>query len=217
MKGLLVKDFKLLKNMRNSLIMILIIAVGMSAYIKDLTFIIVYLAFIGTTFTTSTLSYDEFDNGYAFLFSLPVTKRDYVLEKYSFGLILSGGGWLLGMALATVSGMARNNVPFTEWIVIGLELLPFPIIMLSVVLPFYIKFGGEKGRIGMICVLGGTFMIGVLGGKLLKALHFDIGALAEDFSALGEGMVTLCANLVGVICLAVSVRISMAIMKKREF
>ena len=35
----------------------------------------------------SSISYDEFDNGNAFLFSLPITRKDYVLEKYIFGSV----------------------------------------------------------------------------------------------------------------------------------
>ncbi len=217
MKGLLVKDFKLLKNMKNSMIVILIIAVGMSVYISDLTFIIVYLSFLGSSFTTGTLSYDEFDNGYAFLFSLPVTRKHYVMEKYIFGLLISGGGWLLGLVLAAISGMVRNNGSVMEWLMIGLGLLPFPLIVLAFVLPLHIKFGGEKGRIGMICVLGGVFLIGVLGAKVLQMLHLDLGALTESLSTMGEGMIILCADLAGVLFLAVSIGISNSIMKKKEF
>lgn len=53
MKGLLIKDFKLLiTNMKYSLLMIVLIAVGISAYTTDTTFVIVYLSIIGTSFTT---------------------------------------------------------------------------------------------------------------------------------------------------------------------
>jgi ABC-type transport system involved in multi-copper enzyme maturation permease subunit len=106
MKGLLIKDIRLMKNMRNSIIMI---AVSMGAYMKDVSFIITYLALIGASFTTSTMSYDEFDNGYTFLLSLPVTRKGYVLEKYAFGLLLGGGGWLLGSVIVTVAG--RSGIP----------------------------------------------------------------------------------------------------------
>ena len=84
MKGLLIKDLRLMKNMGNSLAIILLVAVGMSFYISDMSFIVIYMAIIGTSFTSSTISYDEFDNGNAFLFSLPVSRKDYVLEKYLF-------------------------------------------------------------------------------------------------------------------------------------
>ena len=66
MKGLLIKDLRLMKNMGNSLAIILLVAVGMSFYSSDMSFIVIYLAIIGTSFTSSTISYDEFDNGNAF-------------------------------------------------------------------------------------------------------------------------------------------------------
>ena len=47
MKGLLVKDIRLMKNMKNSIIMIILIAVGMGSYLKDVSFIITYMALIG--------------------------------------------------------------------------------------------------------------------------------------------------------------------------
>ena len=83
MKGLLIKDIRLMKNMRNSIIMILLIAVSMGAYMKDVSFIITYLALIGASFTTSTMSYDELDNFYTFILSLPVNINGYVHEKKS--------------------------------------------------------------------------------------------------------------------------------------
>ena len=90
MKGMLIKDFKLLRNMRNSLIIIVLVAVTSGAYLQDASFVIPYLAFIGATFASSTLSYDEYDNGYAYLLSMPVTRKGYVTEKYILGFILGG-------------------------------------------------------------------------------------------------------------------------------
>ena len=36
-------------------------------------------------FAITTISYDEFDNGLAFLMTLPVTRKQYVAEKYLLG------------------------------------------------------------------------------------------------------------------------------------
>ncbi len=43
--------------------------------------IVGYCTMFGMLFTVNTISYDEFDHGYLFLFTLPVTRKDYVLEK----------------------------------------------------------------------------------------------------------------------------------------
>lgn len=217
MKGLLIKDMKLMKNMKNSLLMILVIALGMSYYMKDLSFIIVYLALLGTTFTSSTLSYDEFDKGYAFLFALPVTKKDYVIEKYGLGLILSGGGWLLGTVLVTVAGLLRNTGSVADNLTMGLMLLPVPLFLLSILLPFHLKFGGEKGRIVMIIVAGALFVVGILGAQLAKEMNLDIDAMWENLPVMGTGAMIVCGIGIGLILLVLSCRISISIIKKWEF
>ena len=217
MKGLLIKDIRLMKNMKNSMLMIVVIAVGMGAYMKDASFIITYLALIGATFTTSTMSYDEFDNGYAFLLSLPVTRKGYVLEKYTFGLLMSGGGWLLGSVIAAVAGAVRNTSPVSDSLMMSMVMLPFALLLLSVLLPFHMKFGGEKGRIIMIIAMGLLFAAIVLGAKLAESIHIDLDAALEKLPAMKTGAVAVSAIVIGVVILLLSCRISIGIMNKKEF
>lgn len=217
MKGLLIKDIRLMKNMRNSIIMILLIAVSMGAYIKDVSFIITYLALIGASFTTSTMSYDEFDNGYTFLLSLPVTRKGYVLEKYAFGLLLGGGGWLLGSVIVTVAGAVRNTSTVTDSLMMSLVMLPVALLLLSVLIPFHMKFGGEKGRIVMIITIGLIFAATVLGVKLAEAMNIDLDAALEKLPVMGTGAVAVGAVVISVVILLLSCRISIGIMNKKEF
>lgn len=217
MKGLLIKDIRLMKNMRNSIIMILLIAVSMGAYMKDVSFIITYLALIGASFTTSTMSYDEFDNGYTFLLSLPVTRKGYVLEKYAFGLLLGGGGWLLGSVIVTVAGAVRNTSTVTDSLMMSLVMLPVALLLLSVLIPFHMKFGGEKGRIVMIITIGLIFAATVLGVKLAEAMNIDLDAALEKLPVMGTGAVAVGAVVISVVILLLSCRISIGIINKKEF
>lgn len=217
MKGLLIKDFKLMKNMKNSLLIIAVIAVGMAGYLKDLTFLIVYLALLGATFTTSTLSYDEFDNGYAFLFCLPVERKGYVAEKYGFGLIMSGGGWLMGSLLAAAGGVMRGTASVGDTAMASLAMLPVPLILLAVLLPLHLKFGGEKGRLVMFCMAGALAIAGLVGVKAAEMLHLDLDALLESLSAMSMGMAAAAGAAAAAALLALSCRVSMGIVKKWEF
>ncbi len=61
-------------------------------------------------FTLSTISYDEFDNGNAFLFSLPITRAGYVVEKYCFALILALSAWTISTLLVVIAGTAGRWV-----------------------------------------------------------------------------------------------------------
>ena len=74
------------------------------------SFPIGFLGFVGSLFSLSSISYDEFDNGNAFLFSLPITRKDYVLEKYIFGLISGITSLLLGTVISLIAiGIAKTG------------------------------------------------------------------------------------------------------------
>lgn len=70
MKGLFVKDLKLMMLQKNFLLLILAIVIGMMIFTDDVIFPLGFLSFIVSLFTVSTISYDDFDNGNAFLFTL---------------------------------------------------------------------------------------------------------------------------------------------------
>lgn len=217
MKGLLIKDLRLMKNMGNSLALILVMAVGMSFYIKDISFIVVYMAIIGTTLTSSTISYDEFDNGNAFLFSLPVSRKDYVLEKYLFSLLMCGVGWLLGSIIAIVAGAARHALVPAEGLMTAVALLPVAIGLNVVLIPLRLKFEAEKSRIAQIMVMGGFFLVCVLGAKLAERLGIDLNALGERMPAMSEGAGIAAVLAVSVVLLFISCHISIRIMERKEF
>ena len=76
MKGMLIKDFRLLKNQGKTLILMLLAVAVFMNLITDVgpSFVVGYITIIFSLFTVSTISYDEFDNCYLFLMTLPVSK-----------------------------------------------------------------------------------------------------------------------------------------------
>ncbi len=76
MKGLLIKDFKLLKGQKNFFMTITAISIIMIIVSPGTSFPIGFLGFVGALFSLSSISYDEFDNGNAFfIFFTDNTKR----------------------------------------------------------------------------------------------------------------------------------------------
>lgn len=148
MTGLLIKDFRLLKVQKNFFTLIVFILLGMILFSENNFFAISFATFIFSLFSTSTVSYDEFDNGNPFLFSLPVTRKGYVLEKYCFGLI---------------------------------------------------------------------FLLGVLAVKAAEALHIDLAFLFNSLSSLSMSALILGAIAVMLLLLLLSLKISMAVMNRKEF
>ena len=59
----------------------------------SVSFAIGYFTIVTAIFAITTISYDEFDYGLAFLMTLPVTRKQYVAEKYLLGAGLTAAAW----------------------------------------------------------------------------------------------------------------------------
>ena len=217
MKGLLIKDFKLLKGQKNFFMAITAISIIMIIVSPGTSFPIGLLGFVGALFSLSSISYDEFDNGNAFLFSLPITRKDYVLEKYIFGLISGIMFLLLGTVISLVAIGITKTGSFNEIFITAGSLFPTILLILSIMLPFILKFGGEKGRIAIIGVMGFIFVIGLLLIKATEFMGIDLYALLKKLPQFEPQMYVLLFLLLSVIVLTISYLISLAIMKKKEF
>lgn len=220
MKGLLVKDLKLVKN-QGKILILLAIAMGAVFGIMDAnpSFVVSYMTIFFTIFTISTISYDEYDNGFAFLLTLPATRQQYVHEKYLFSLIMMGGAWAGGMAVSILLGLIwRPEGGFSElygtsWIFIILGA-----VMVSVLVPLKLKFEGEKGRLVIPVVCLGGVLLFFLAYKYIDILPDGFTEkvidMAKDLGTVGIAMVSVVA---AVVIFAVSWLCSLRIMKKREF
>lgn len=218
MKGLLVKDFKLMIMQKNFFFMIIMIAVGMIAFTDDVSFPLGFLTFVISLFTLSTISYDEFDNGNAFLFTLPITRTGYVIEKYCFGLILGCGTWIFATILAIVATILRETLSIRDLMMIALIILPLMIVIQAIMLPFQLKFGAEKGRIAIIGAVG---VVAVIGGIIVngaKAIfNIDIANVINTLPTVSMGMLIGIMIAIAFIILLVSLKMSVAVMSKKEF
>ena len=114
MKGLLIKDYKLMLGQKSFLGMAALMSVLYLAIYKDPTFAVVFITVMCTMFTVSTLSYDEYENGMAYLFTLPISRNTYVLEKYVFALVNSTATGVIMYAMAygvvKIRGLAYHKV-----------------------------------------------------------------------------------------------------------
>lgn len=219
MKGLLIKDFKLLKVQKNFFLLILCIAIGIEIFTDSTSssFIIDFLSFVATLFTLSSISYDEFDNGNAFLFSLPITRKSYVIEKYGFGMILGSSFWAFGTLIVILKEVITHKYVSIDTVIAAFIILPIVFAVLAVMLPFQLKFGGEKGRIAIICTLVIVFLIGIVITKVANAFNINLSFLFHEIATLNSIILILVIIGITFFMLFVSYRISLSIMKKKEF
>lgn len=217
MKGLLIKDFRLMKSQINFFIILTAVTVVLAVFSDNPSFVPGYLPFVMSVFALSTISYDEFNNSSLFLFTLPVSRTGYALEKYCLSLILGAGSWLFALAVTTVSGMIKGTAVFSETAAAALIILPFLFISVAVMLPVQLKFGGEKGRIILMIIFGAVFLIFVTVLKTGEAIGNDIQAISNPLSGVNLKALFAGAFIAGAASLLISMKISCSVMNKKEF
>lgn len=222
MTGLLIKDWKLLKNQGRAFLIVLAMAVLLmfSDSIRQSNVVSSYLTFVVAMFAVSSFNYDEFDNGMSYLLALPVDRKTYVAEKYVFGLLLVFGAWILAMAVQIPLGLFfSSSQDWYEYFVTNILFLTMALVFLGYTFPLIIHFGTEKGRIYsfvlLIVVAGGLFFLEKAGldrWSLYSAID-QLGRVSMDVPALFAAGAILCGLLFqGVSCL-----LSFYLMKKKEF
>ena len=218
MKGLLIKDIRYLIGQKASIA----IFIGLGLYFllteTDVSFAMVFSMIMAAVFSTSSISYDNYENGMAFLLTLPVRKKTYVVSKYVFSLfVVVAMGSLIGI-LATLC--ATSGIGDVELSTLGGGMaagFAAAIVMLAVMIPVYIIFGAEKARVALLVVYGIVFAVGFLvknvaGGMLEKIVEF--GMKLNEMGAVQLGLM-----VVGVLAviLVVSLLVTMKVVEKKEY
>lgn len=115
MKGLLLKDLSIMKTQGRSAVLIMAIALFMLIVGNNTTFAVIYANILFVTFGITTLSYDNHDNGYAFLFTLPISRKLYVMEKYVFSILSIATGTVLSLILMIGASFIKDDyIPTTS-------------------------------------------------------------------------------------------------------
>lgn len=218
MKGLFIKDLKLMMLQKNFLLLILAIVIGMMIFTDDVVFPLGFLSFIVSLFTVSTISYDDFDNGNAFLFTLPITRNNYVIEKYSLGLLFGCIAWILATVLGIIATVLKDTSLVADLVQSSLIILSMMIVVQAIMLPFQLKFGGDKGRIAMIGAFGALAVIALVIVKGAEVIfNIDLVSLLDNLPTVSMGVLIAITIIIALLMLLLSMKISLSIMNKKEF
>lgn len=174
MKGLLIKDFQLsLLNIRMLVIICVVSIFITSSSTGSASFVISYVTIIFFMFVLTSISYDEMDHSISFLFTLPISRKTYVREKYIFSLICGMIGLVFSTAVCMVVGAVKNvNLIEPDMIPAALGIYLTLLFIVALMLPIQLKFGGDNGRIALFIVFGVIVAAIFIGSKILE--HFNI-------------------------------------------
>lgn len=216
MKGLLVKDFKLLTSGGNYFAMVsalaffevLCVLIGGEVF-SDLS----QGSMVIAALAVETKIYDFYDNGMAYLLTLPVSRRKYVRESYLF-TILHAVALMLVFNIMNIAAMvlkgsktqAYLDFLSDRWKSFGIILL-----IIALVIPFYIRFGVKKSS--YIAVIS-TMLIAV---GVLFVLFFALDEGMTLAVVLQKGMKILAGFPVVLLVLAGSYVLSVVLMERKDF
>lgn len=214
MKSLMVKDMLILKGQRKTFLLLIFVCLSL-CFINDSSFALGYLGLFAALLSLGTLSYDDYDNGYAFLFTLPVTRKMYIYGKYVFCLIVVAIGTLLGMAFSIVSLETKNTFYlFSDVIIDAIATIIVSMVMVGTMIPFRVKYGNENGRTVSGIVLGFLFASAII----LKNMFPKASSwLLEKGLSMSPTVLGVIAMAIGIIVIIITLMISIRIIEKKEY
>lgn len=211
MKGLLVKDFLLIFQRKQTLLMFLVISFVMGFSIGG-SFIVGYLCLLSTTLAVGTISYDDADNGLLFLLTWPISRQDYVLSKYVLCGIVAAVSWVLAFGFLGVLNVVKGlPFHFGEELTAAAALIPVVLLLFCLMIPVQLKYGPEKGRL-VVMLFGG----GLVGLFLLLEKFVSAETAAQLLDSIPE-MGYLAAGIIFCLCsLLISIQVSIRIMEHKK-
>ena len=221
MKGFLVKDYCLLAGQKKLFLLYIFLMIFMS-YAMESSFIISYFPMIATLLAFSTITYDSFDNGMAFIMTMPGARKNYANSKYLLSFIIIAASWVAALVLQFATLMIKKEA-FDTFDLLGQDMLYVPIFLIisSIIIPVVLKYGAEKGRIIMIIIFGIAAHIILAGTKLSRSgdlnIGFDTKAFISTIESISPFIIAAGLAAVALIIMLISMIISNSIMKKKEY
>lgn len=218
MRGLLKKDLYFISQQTRMFFVIgfLFVSFYFTKGIDSAPFVVSYTSMMGAILALSTIGYDDYENSGAFLMTLPITRKEYVLEKYIFGVLCCVLTWCFSTSIYLVLDFQE----FTELLMMAAFILITILAVEMVLIPIQLKFGTEKGRLALI----GVFVLGMLlvtaAKKVIEnnyALEAKTGDLIQKLSALKPSVLLLAAVLLIGVEAYISYQISVKILEKKEY
>ena len=217
MKGMLIKDVKLMKNQMMFFIAIIFMSIAFSAMWENPFFAIGYATSLVSIFTISTISYDDYENGMAYLFTLPISRREYVMEKYLFGVLSTFLALVAAAAIAFgIGAVQKIEFSMDEFVSVAAMSLVMASFILAFSLPVQLKFGAERSRVALLLVMGIAVLIGFLTVKATEAAGVNLEAVLDGLFQDSLARTFIILVLIGIALLVISYQVSVRIREKKE-
>ena len=207
MKGLLLKDWYMMKKYCRAYLLIAVVFIAVSLFSNDNMFFVFYPCLLCGMIPVNLLGYDERSRWMQYSGTLPYTKTQIVSGKYLIGL-LSQITILVAMGVAQAAKMLiAHNFELGDFAVLMLLMLIVSTLTSSICLPFVFKLGVEKGRTAYYVMIGFVCGASVLASSILR------GQLVSEIQ---PNLILALVAVVGIGIYILSWYLSIVFFKKRE-
>jgi ABC-type transport system involved in multi-copper enzyme maturation permease subunit len=207
MKGLLLKDWYMMKKYCRAYLLIAVVFIAVSLGNEGDMFFVFYPCLLCGMIPVNLLGYDERSRWIQYSGTLPYTRTQLVSAKYLIGLFAQ-------MAMVIVTGIVQavkmsinGNFVWNDFIVLILLLLIVATLTSSISLPFIFKLGVESGRTAYYVMVGFVCAASVVASRLF------VGKMQAEIE---PNMFLVILALVGVGVYVLSWYLSIVFYKKRE-
>ena len=216
MKGLIIKDLCVLKNQMKTLLLVLAFFIIFAILNEDASFILFLVPFYMIMILITTFNYDEFNKWDSYCNSLPLSRKEIVKSKYILFNVTSLIVLIVGILASFIIPNFIENTTF-ESLFASIIGIAFGIcLVISLLIPFYYKFGANKGRIMLfLCIVILALVIGVI-SSLDIFNNRELMNLLNQFNDLSLGVITLFLIILTVIIMTISYCISVRVYKNKE-
>lgn len=207
MKGLLLKDWYMMKKYCRAYLLIAAVFVGASLFSDENMFFVFYPCLLCGMIPVNLLGYDERSRWMLYSGTLPYTKAQIVSAKYIIGLFAQVAMLVITGIVQGVRMTIAGNFTFQEFAGLISLLLIVSVITSSISLPFIFRLGVEKGRIAYY------IMIGFVCGASVLAAGLRRGQLVAEINPNWAFVILAVVGIGGYIF---SWYMSVVFFKKRE-
>ena len=223
MKALLMKDLRTLKNERRLWVSIIGVSVLFGVLFQNWYFMMGYIMFGLSMIARTMYQYDVADQGIVYLMTLPITRKEYVKEKYLLSLMSICIGGILSMILTKIGMLFTPDQADSNQKIFSafLGILAVALVLQAIIFPVELKYDVSKSRIIILLLVMGIIILFtafdmLIGAILVAFITIFVDAFGGIFIQHFLGTVLLSAVVVGMIYFS-SYRKSVKIMGQKEF
>ncbi|MEO4053472.1 ABC-2 transporter permease [Solibacillus sp. CAU 1738] len=209
MQALLIKDFYMLRKQLKSFVLLILFFTFLSFLLDQGLFLISMALIVGTLQVTTAFTFEEMCHWDRYAGALPITKKMIIGSKYALSLALTGGSIIFISPVLFLVNLGHNTLTLQEIFAIVAVAMTVGLVITSVIIPVYIKYGSTKGRSILFAI---TFFPAFGIGMFTNSSQMPS---AETLNKIMT--VTYFAPLIALFLLAISYLISVKLYSRKQF